>query len=554
MSLSKVVRQLCMVGVSGVVLAAPLTLQAESRMPGVVDRPQDELRVAPVSPSTEVTDGVADFREPENGNEVVANVSRVSFQGNTVFKSKALEELAQPYLGSQMTKSDLAHLKYEIAKAYFKKGYILVKVVTPPQNISSGTLLVKVYEGKVGEIRLQGKGVSHAMARARMHEVDSGDIFNERDAEEITRNVDDLHGVKGSLSVAPGKKAGTTDLVMNVTDVYDDYQQISVDSYGSELTGKTTVGGIFHLSNLIGIGEQYGLKLRYSEDGFYSYDINTDLPLPLGTTSIEASYFGSDNDIGGDLAGLGASGETERFRIGFKASPVNTMRHKFTVRGGYEAREHISYLFDIEETHDSLRKLYGELGYTHRSARAAFHLGARVNAGLDGLGGDERYEADASRFAGDPEAIIFQPSVYLAFIPTPKDRINVFAYGQYADEITLSSDLFSIGGYGSVRGFRTSKETGEHGAAATIDYTHTFTPGEGWSFAVGPFYDIGHVDGKIDGAIVDETLHSAGLSMELKATVAGTSRLRFDVAMPLGDYNDPLVDDATFYARFSQRF
>jgi len=49
----------------------------------------------------------------------------------------------------------------------------------------------------------------------------------------------------------------------------------------------------------------------------------------------------------------------------------------------------------------------------------------------------------------------------------------------------LSSDLFAIGGHGSVRGFDPAESTGEHGLSLSREYAHVFDSVSGWSLEAG---------------------------------------------------------------------
>ncbi len=87
--------------------------------------------------------------------------------------------------------------------------------------------------------------------------------------------------------------------------------------------------------------------------------------------------------------------------------------------------------------------------------------------------------------------------------------------GQYAGDTLLASDLFSIGGYGSVRGFQPAQSTGNSGLQTSIELDQTVWHNEMWSIAVGPWFDGGWVWNSVPGAALDSSLYSVGLGAEL---------------------------------------
>ena len=137
-----------------------------------------------------------------------------------------------------------------------------------------------------------------------------------------------------------------------------------------------------------------------------------------------------------------------------------------------------------------------------------------------------------------------------------KDYLQTVLLGQLASKTVLASDLFMLGGYGSVRGFQPAEETGESGLQFSMEYSHRFVTNERWDIRVGPFFDAGTVYNRIEGSSVDLQLYSLGIGIETKANLFkfGESKLRLDWAHPVGSYESPTVDDDTFYFRVSQNF
>jgi hemolysin activation/secretion protein len=120
--------------------------------------------------------------------------------------------------------------------------------------------------------------------------------------------------------------------------------------------------------------------------------------------------------------------------------------------------------------------------------------------------------------------------------------------------------LFILGGYGNTRGFQPAETTGEAGYQFSVEYSHKIWSGvwqgKNMVASTGPFVDGGHVWNRIDAQTEDNTLISVGLGAELAAALTkfGETSLRFDVAVPVGDYDSAEVDTATVYVRLGQTF
>lgn len=126
-----------------------------------------------------------------------------------------------------------------------------------------------------------------------------------------------------------------------------------------------------------------------------------------------------------------------------------------------------------------------------------------------------------------------------------------------ADAVVLSSDLFTAGGYGSVRGYEPAQSTGDSGASLNADLYRQFDiPDSRWYAQAGPFVDWGYVHNRVTGSTLENNIYSAGLGAEVNYKHSGklVSKLRLDWAHPLVHKSLPDVDSNTFYARFTQLF
>ena len=128
--------------------------------------------------------------------------------------------------------------------------------------------------------------------------------------------------------------------------------------------------------------------------------------------------------------------------------------------------------------------------------------------------------------------------------------------GQYAGDTLLASDLFSIGGYGSVRGFQPAQSTGNSGLQTSIELDQTIWRNDMWSISAGPWFDGAWVWNSVPGAAIDPNLYAIGLGAELHTgiTTIGDTSIRFDWAHPVGTYSDISNGSNTFYVQLLQTF
>ncbi|KAA3633025.1 MAG: ShlB/FhaC/HecB family hemolysin secretion/activation protein [Proteobacteria bacterium] len=527
-----------------------------TRLPGVIDRPVrdyvPDLTVEPKQRSKEASE--PEIQLPADADEIVAKIDTIEFEGNDVLSSDYLGSVAAPYIGRELTKGDIARLKYDISKAYYDRGYVLVRVVTPPQSLDAGNLKVSIIEARIGDVSVDNTALNEGFASKLAGRLPVGEVFRESVVESRVSDITELSDVEASLTLKPGDEIGETDAVVTIREADETTQSVSIDNYGSELTGEIVARGDFQINNSLGRGEEIGIGVRASEEDLKSIYANLVMPTGFSNVKLELDALYSENEIGDVLEALNSSGESDRYGIALSKALTNTRAVKNTVRAGYERRKHESFLDDVKETEDNIRQAYLEFTSARRTgSRLVSYVSLKWLNGLGGSGADDIGEADASRATGDPEASIFRLNGYVGYYPAPRQTVSLSIFGQSTSDTLLSSDLFAIGGYGSVRGFPVAQEVGDDGYQASLQYSYLFGPSDGWQTRVGAFYDVGHVSSEIPGETIDDTLESAGLSVEV-ASPNRMTKMVFDWASPLGSYDGANIDDNTYYFRISQDF
>jgi hemolysin activation/secretion protein len=533
------------------------------RFPGLIDRQTPDVNV-PESYSLDNEEQEPLEQSPilkkiTDADKVLATLKSVSFEGNTVIDNNDLQEVIKPYIGKKFTKGDLSELKFDVKKAFYDKGYILVRVVTKPQKFSNGNLKVNIYEAKVGDVVISaGNAVKTWLVEKIAGRVKSGQVITEKALESMVSDLRDLPGVDASVNLRPGKKFSTTDLNLALQSIKEDINSISVDNYGSELTGEVVAAAHLEKSNLFKLGEKFTLDLQRSEEDLWSVAVGAATPIGIKNIKLETFYIYSENEIGARLEGLRASGETNAYRVALSSKLLNTRKHQTVVRFGYEDRTHESFLSDVTDTKDNLRKLFVESSYIFRGISSVVYAAVKISKGMDIFGASEQGDINASRLTGDPEAWILEPTILINTRPFSDDgNIKAIFRGQISSDDLLSSDLFTVGGYGNIRGFDVAQEAAEAGYNFNIEYNHIIpTPLDDVQFKAGPFFDGGAVYNRVQGSLQDTHFYSAGIGIEARAKIvpAGDTVVRFDWAHPIGSYRSNQVSSDTIYLRVKQEF
>ncbi len=545
----------------GLLMLLPAGAYAQSAvqgLPGVVNRPTPQVPLPPTPTPIPLPGGTPSPEGITNPTGPVPTLKQIDFEGVKSVPLGDLQAIASHYLNRNLTRGDIAQLKYEVAKRYYESGYILVRVVTPPQDLSSGTLHIVVYEAKIETVTVpNNRLVSPYITGGIASEIHKGEVFQEDNVESMVRDMDDLHGVKASVDLSPGSQVGTTDLTVKLQRDHDFQQQVSVNNYGSKLTGRYLFNANLQYANLLGLGELYTLDVSHSDQSFFSIRPGVEIPTGLWNIVFDASYLYSNSDVNGQISALNNTGRTDDVNLGFSSALLNTAAQKISVRGGFEGRHAKSEFAGTSavQSDDQLREFNATGSYLLRLANTTAFASVEAVQGVDILGASDQGDALLSR-TGNPQGFMLRPTLFVQQNLWMNGSIKGTVTGQYSPNTLLASDLFSLGGYGSVRGFEPAETTGESGVQYSVELDQTVFRATDWSVLVGAWTDGGHVWNRLPGAVTDDSLYSAGLGAELDTDIlkVGNTGLRFDWAHTLGSYNANNVDGDTFYFQLLQSF
>lgn len=536
------------------------------QLPGVIDRTLPEF-IVPESHSLDKDmkkplKELPSMEEVVRRSEIVATLSKITFSGATVTDPVVLDRIVAPYLNRPITRADIASLKYDITKLFYDNGYILIKVVTPPQDLSDGILDITIVEARVGDIHINTNNVLQPdMADAIASRIESGDVFREHSVESMASDLDDLKGLYSTVKLVPGKEFATTDLEVAIQAQEEDTHYVRIDNYGSKYTGRNVATAHVEESNQLHLGETFDATARISDGALWSVNIGAFMPVGLKNIKAEFDYTHGEQRINKDYTtpGVRQRGETNIVTLGLSSDIINTRTHKATIRSGLELRRHESILNRTLSSEDDIRQAFLQTSYLYRSPGSVWYGAVKLSQGLKILGADQEGDANLSRPLGDPQAFRAEPLMLANFRLFDSGTLKFVASGQFSSNVLLSSDLFILGGYGSVRGFQPAQETGESGFQFSTEYLHDLDLHPDWFVGIGPWVDGGTVFNRLNASISgvqDTHLYSAGVSLEAVTELIprGDTSFRFDWAHPLGSYDASDVNGDWFYFRVNQDF
>ena len=415
-------------------------------------------------------------------------VSRITFSGNTVFKSAELERVVAPAVGKELSLRELNEFIGKVSDYYVAHGYILAQAYLPPQEIRDGIVEVAILEGEVGTIEVTGnKRYRSSTILNAMEPVKKRHVLNESTLETALNELNDYPGLKVHAALKPGERRGFTDLHLTAEERIPYTLAFNLDNYGSRLTGPWRYGTTIGIGNLTGLGDNLTLQGLKSNTRLFFTNVGYLIPISHAGTKLGLNWIHSENVIGKEFGFSRPVGRADIVSGDIYQTITKTSVFALSVNGGFDFKTIRNIINGSQAfgSKDELRVfrmgLKGE--YNDRWLGRNF-FGLTVHEGVDFWGASTKNAPGTSFSGGGPgywttltgdlaryQSLGFPFIQKLPVLPIVLNDSYLIlrATGQLASDRLLSSERFSIGGYYTVRGYPVSEKIGDHGYAATAE-------------------------------------------------------------------------------------
>ncbi|WP_066727115.1 ShlB/FhaC/HecB family hemolysin secretion/activation protein [Sphingomonas pituitosa] len=462
----------------------------------------------------------------------------------------ALRDQANGALPAALSFVQIKAVADSVTQAYRRAGLMVATAIVPPQDIAAGgTLTLRILEGKVGQIKVQGsKRYRDDVIAATLRPL-VGQPLQRRSLEQATLYARDLPGVTISPMLTAGANPGETDIIIVAKDNPRPYAvRLGTSNYGTDTIGRYRFEAGITLYSPLGIGDVLAASFAYSVKPSNSWAGSASYTLPLDRASGLSATMGflrSQLQLRtGPFAALDIHGPTTQAYAGIDWKFINRPTLKVQASGRYI--HETSRLDGLGLRLSSYRFDVLDAGLAVRADQRKSHA---VNFAQIGL---RRAIHDGSSSAN----VIFSPhesqfwsgrwSLSRIQGIAPGHRLIVRGNGQVTDDALPPLEQFSIGGPTSVRSATLSAALGDRGVQATVEYqvdapgfASAASPfaGRSWGdlLTVQAFYDWGRVSpvarNRRLGAL-PAIFEGAGIGLEFRLPYQQGVQLNLSAALP----------------------
>ena len=219
-------------------------------------------------------------------------VKQFIFVGNSKLSNDELQPIVADLIGKPITFDDLKRATDAITEYYREQGW-LVRVILPQQDITEGTVTIRIIEAKLGGLKIDNRSTRVSDARVEAWIYGRIPKASELSLDQLDRAIltlNDLPDVTVTGSLQEGAQPGDTILLLTVTDKPLFNGQVSVDNYGDSNSGKVRGSAMVNANGPLGIGDQISLYGMYSEGNSYG---RLSFTAPVGTSGLRLGVNGS---------------------------------------------------------------------------------------------------------------------------------------------------------------------------------------------------------------------------------------------------------------------
>jgi len=398
--------------------------------------------------------------------DVTVFIQNIEIEGNTVITEKDIQKCIRGYCGQELTLCEIYQICACIDQLYAAKGYFLTRAYPPPQDITDGRIVLRVLEGRIGTITIEGNqyystSFIYNYFKPFCHKPLQYDHFLKA-LLLLNENAD--------LSVAvlfeKGADACTADLIVRVYDERPIHLYLNENNYGRPLTTSAQLGGRIDWGNCFVQGDTFSLAevVGFPLNALFLTDAIYTVPLNTQGTYLSLGYLYSMFHIE-EYKSFHLRGKSTIATLKGTQAITRTKTLAIDLFSYFDYKQIQNFVLDQTTSFDKLRVITGGVLVDHYNSYCGRdYLNLRVAAGipnfLGGLGPESR---KASRVGGGGRFVQFNLD-YDRLQRLYTDYMLYFhVSGQWSpSKLTLPQQLY-IGGSSSVRGYPLSVALGDSG-------------------------------------------------------------------------------------------
>ncbi len=442
---------------------------------------REQPKVSPQLPRTPQIKTPQSGEQESTDNGATVLVKGFNIEGASLIPLDELQIQIQGAIGKTLSFSQLQAVADKLVAYYAQKGY-LAQAVLPVQDVDDGTVLIKITEGKRGDVSVnnQGKRVLSDKVKGFIdYRLAEGETMSLNNLGEAINLLNEQAGVQVKATLKPGAESGKTDLLITASDKPLATFNFALSNNGSRGTGEAQAIAGVSFNNPSGLFDLASLLLVKSEGSLFgsgAYELAAgNSGLRVGANFSMLNYEVTQSS----LRALDAQGKASTF--GLKAEYPLYRLHDFGLSVLANAdTKHLRDETVAGETSD--RNVHSVTFGLAGNKQDGFGGGGLTGFGAFILHGHADEDNNAANTADRATRGALDTFGALLYNIDRQQRLGddfIFAAklrGQVAFNNIESSRRFSLGGADGIRAYPTGEAGADEGWLLSLNLIRPFTP------------------------------------------------------------------------------
>lgn len=431
-------------------------------------------------------------------------IARFEVKGNTLLSQAQIDALLAGYSGKQRDFGDVQRALEALEAAYHQRGYNVVTIELPEQELNGGVVVLRVVETRIGRVTVKNnQHFDEANIRRSLPSLQEGQSPNLKLVSANLKQANESPAKQVTMKLQSGEKDDEVDAVLDVKDESPWKVMANGDNTGTSATGKTHVGVILQNANLFGRDHLASLQYTTSaeEPGRVKvYGAGYHIPLYGSGDSLD--FYASYSNVDSGTVSAGAF----NLAVSGKGAVYGARYNQALAKRG-EVDSRLSYGLDVKAFKNSVQLLGTELGndvtvhpvsisYQASMPLPLGEVGGQVTL-LRNISGGSNGSQDAfslARSGAKADYTIVRVAGSVTRALSNEWQLRAIVNGQYSPDALIPGEQFGAGGATSVRGFLEREISNDSGLGLNLEaYTPNLCTRDGWNCRLLGFYDNAYV-------------------------------------------------------------
>jgi hemolysin activation/secretion protein len=214
----------------------------------------------------------------------------IRVEGSSIYEAEDLRSIYAHLIGQTVVLEDVRQIAEKIEEKYKSQGYFLTRVFLPPQQVKDGVFQIRVIEGYIGDIQIEGATQEIRQdIQQRLSKLLNRKPIDLPSVERALLLLNDLPGVQGAGLLRAGRELGATDLLVQLT-VLPATGLITLSNHSSRSIGPVIVNFATQFRSILQDQDELTVQFGASGDGKELVNANWRYAFLIGQDGLMASF------------------------------------------------------------------------------------------------------------------------------------------------------------------------------------------------------------------------------------------------------------------------